>query len=238
MHSLASVPRKLGLYALIGSIISFGSIAIDSLSRGQCKHPTFFVGWPMWCTTTHGYVAFAFDPTVRAPSLIVQSIDDPNDPDARRQPSALITGDPSWPEDRMVPSKMLPGWARVYVNTNEDVHARIEGVGWPWISATRTAIHPARQSQYTLLGAEWRPYWPGLLRSVLACSLLAVVITRLYRMVVRARRRQKGKCPECAYDIGTSFAGRCPECGALAAGGTGIGRYHRIDCLPCHRDRL
>lgn len=56
------------------------------------------------------------------------------------------------------------------------------------------------------------PIWPGLIVNTLvlgAPALLLLFVTP----VRRRRRRQKGKCPRCAYDLKHEFATGCSECG-------------------------
>jgi hypothetical protein len=56
------------------------------------------------------------------------------------------------------------------------------------------------------------PYW------ALAALLLAPPARAAWRARRRDRRRARGQCPACGYDLRAS-AGRCPECGAVAAAG-------------------
>ncbi len=66
---------------------------------------------------------------------------------------------------------------------------------------------------------------PPLVEQI-AVSLLAIVscapfaaaigyfIYRVFRDAIRRRRRERGLCEKCAYDV-TGVQYRCPECGTL-----------------------
>lgn len=56
-----------------------------------------------------------------------------------------------------------------------------------------------------------RPIWSGLALSTLAWSLALIVIALTTRMLRRAIRIARHRCPDCGYPVGVSTA--CSECG-------------------------
>jgi hypothetical protein len=69
---------------------------------------------------------------------------------------------------------------------------------------------PAKQTTVTRLDWVMVPYW------FLACLFGALPLWHAGRWVVRspaARRRRRGLCARCGYDLRASESGRCPECG-------------------------
>lgn len=56
------------------------------------------------------------------------------------------------------------------------------------------------------------PYWPGLIADTLVFALLFVGLHQLVAWGRRKRRRERGHCPTCGYDL-TGIDGVCPECG-------------------------
>ena len=62
--------------------------------------------------------------------------------------------------------------------------------------------------------AYWLPYWP------LAALASAAPLRWGIVCVIRARRKRKGLCARCGYDVRVS-EGRCPECGCPLPGRAG-----------------
>lgn len=69
-------------------------------------------------------------------------------------------------------------------------------------------------------GVEWpagslplRPYWPGLAINTALYGLTPWCAGLAVGAVRRCRRRGRGWCVACGYDLGGDFAGGCPECG-------------------------
>ncbi|MBX3405156.1 MAG: hypothetical protein KF869_00205 [Phycisphaeraceae bacterium] len=61
-----------------------------------------------------------------------------------------------------------------------------------------------------------RPAWPGLLGNTFIFAAAWLLVLLAVPMLVRARRRRRGLCPACAYDLRATPAGSpCPECGAI-----------------------
>ncbi len=58
------------------------------------------------------------------------------------------------------------------------------------------------------------PLWPGFLLNALIWGSPVLLIPAA-RGLRRARRRRRGLCPRCAYDLKTGSLASCPECGPL-----------------------
>jgi hypothetical protein len=113
--------------------------------------------------------------------------------------------------------------------------------GWPWrcLSRARTSSGIGNQwsSRWTLtidaitrtslvsgvpipLELPLHPIWPGLLFSAgFYGTLWAVPLVGVPLLRTR-RRRRKGRCPRCGYDLKHAFDPGCPECGWGRSGGT------------------
>ena len=58
-----------------------------------------------------------------------------------------------------------------------------------------------------------RPIWPGfLLDTGFYAALWALPLFGL-PLLRQSRRKRKGRCPNCAYDLKADFQSGCPECG-------------------------
>ena len=75
-------------------------------------------------------------------------------------------------------------------------------------------MHPPPNEALVSYGGQWcvHVYW-----WVLAATSAILPLVRGSRAVSRARRRARGLCPRCGYDLTGNVSGVCPECGA--AGG-------------------
>ena len=100
------------------------------------------------------------------------------------------------------------------------------GHGWPWRALVSRASFDQGTKRWTTAGwglpstqaspvpklLPMEVFWPGFL----ACSALySLPISGpvLAKVLVRARRRRRGWCIRCGYDLSGSPAG-CPECGS------------------------
>ncbi len=130
-------------------------------------------------------------------------------------------------------SQLLEGeaWTMIHHTAN----------GWPWLCLSRArasnGIRNQRSSHWTLridaiartslisgapipLELPLHPIWPGMLFSagfygtLWAVPLVGVPLLRTHR------RRRKGRCPRCGYDLKHAFDPGCPECGWGRSGGT------------------
>ncbi len=126
------------------------------------------------------------------------------------------------------------------VPSRESIWAK--AAGWPFrcfVCNTRTQNAPDFRSHTwsarggIILGsptrpgwADWppqfpiiiplRPMWPELLANTLmyaAAFALGAISIRTLATVRGRRRRERGLCPRCGYDLRGTAAERCPECG-------------------------
>lgn len=98
--------------------------------------------------------------------------------------------------------------------------------GWPLPSAKGRILHQdyvgsgngdrqglvAAKLGKTRLSIPVRPIWPGLLANTLFYAALAVTPMVLLRWWRTRRRRARGLCVACGYELGEGVAA-CPECG-------------------------
>jgi hypothetical protein len=129
------------------------------------------------------------------------------------------------------PDRPLPTWARV-----PDEHWAPRGVttyaaGWPWPALSAWEEHhppnPARVlrtmhdawviARVPSVATRWlplRPMWPGLIADTLFYATLIMASASGASCFRGCRRRQRGLCPACGYDVRATPAGApCPECG-------------------------
>lgn len=83
-------------------------------------------------------------------------------------------------------------------------------IATPWQRRMLVATTPPTPPFPALLPLEPRP---GLLVNTALFALLWFGLLRLPHAIRRARRRRRGLCPDCGYDL-TGLEGPCPECGA------------------------
>jgi hypothetical protein len=62
---------------------------------------------------------------------------------------------------------------------------------------------------------SWRPLWPGFAINTIFCAAALWFIFAIPGVVKRLRRRAKGRCIHCGYDLRgqTAESKKCPECG-------------------------
>lgn len=94
--------------------------------------------------------------------------------------------------------------------------------GWPFrcvrgvndpMSGTNDGLIPVSQ-QPNIIGHRvlaYHPIWPGLISNTLIYGSIWLIILTLFAIAKRSRRKRKGLCPKCAYDLQGTTA--CPECG-------------------------
>lgn len=105
------------------------------------------------------------------------------------------------------------------------------GAGWPLRSAYAVGgTDPGAFSKWYF--GDWRrsalgrdflvpylPHWPGLLGNTLFYAALALGLLVLLRWRRTGRRRARGLCVACGYELGEGV-GVCPECGLSISTGT------------------
>ncbi len=102
-----------------------------------------------------------------------------------------------------------------------------EGAGWPFICFRSLMTLGSHTSGVLPLGKRIRRLlpgmkggaipcnivWPGFLLNVLILSTLAASLLHIAHYLARRRRRSRGRCPQCAYNLRGDLDAGCPECG-------------------------
>jgi hypothetical protein len=141
------------------------------------------------------------------------------------------------------PPETLPRWAHLWDPADwppdQDFFRRpreyteIEvGAGWPlpafgmdWGNARpneyRGGMELATKPGSGLRFRLWRPIPLGLLLDSLFWGAPLVALVGAARLWTQVRRRRRGACTACGYDLrGLADGALCPECGAAGKGGT------------------
>lgn len=92
--------------------------------------------------------------------------------------------------------------------------------GWPWFAAEGRKLQrdptPGFLVETTIFANRWwiplRPIWPGLLANTLFYAALVFLPLAGLRLARSRRRRRRGLCVACGYELGHGIA-VCPECG-------------------------
>jgi hypothetical protein len=118
-------------------------------------------------------------------------------------------------------SLLLPGWsdaADIRAGTTRIVEGalREDGLGWPRLAAhTRTVYDQRMPPRFEDRHLPIRPIWPGFAINTIFYAAILWVVFLVPRSVKRLRRRAKGCCIHCGYDLRGQPADSktCPECG-------------------------
>ncbi len=121
---------------------------------------------------------------------------------------------PSWLANRTL---VAPAVARTHLAqgwpfrcTNGTHHFSINP---PNLTGILTGLIPVSK-QPNIIGHRvlaYHPIWPGLIYNTLIYASIWLAIFTLFAIAKQARRKRKGLCPRCAYDLKGTTA--CPECG-------------------------
>ncbi|MEQ8844716.1 MAG: hypothetical protein RIB58_07660 [Phycisphaerales bacterium] len=133
---------------------------------------------------------------------------------------------PRWVEPRQDPR---PGYAR-WRYPGIDVGVHVYAYGWPTRGAYGRMSYAAAPSgafghsydglvetrmKSNLVRFPLRPIWPGLLANTLFYATIILALLVGLRLTRIRRRRKRGRCIACAYELGQSIS-VCPECGLAA----------------------
>ena len=117
------------------------------------------------------------------------------------------------------PGHARPAWGGTPANASY-LHVRH---GWPWHAAEGREVHAPGQPSARAWATYWNigpgrhlvpmaPVWPGLLANTLFYAALTLALLMGLRSWRTRRRRKRGRCVACGYELGESV-GVCPECG-------------------------
>ena len=203
---------------LVGVVLAVGSVPVAA-----------FVAWRAAATT---HVMRALDVWIYTPqsTIGIQRIDLPG---GRRWVSDALEPLPDAVDQQQSPWAELepaedprPEWSRPEYpgyTRSFDYFAS----GWPARAAEGRRVNdhgptsPVERQEWLVavdLSPEWfawvplRPIWPGLLANTLFYAAIALMPMVLLRWRRTRRRRARGLCVACGYELGEGV-GVCPECG-------------------------
>lgn len=115
------------------------------------------------------------------------------------------------------------GW-RFALPTEYGTQREVFMAGWPcrcawWgnesrIDKARTPIGFVRRSEFGRFGVATGILWPGLLANTAFYAAIWFGLLLTPGLIRRARRRRRGQCVACGYDLtATPAQAPCPECG-------------------------
>lgn len=87
---------------------------------------------------------------------------------------------------------------------------------FPTPAVTYSYVPPAKQiyADRFRLAVPVEPAWLGWTLHIVACGGVLLVVIRLPGIILAHRRRHRGRCAGCGYDVGgLSHREVCPECG-------------------------
>lgn len=107
------------------------------------------------------------------------------------------------------PWRCVHGWT-LWTGKWPPLDAQGRTTGTPALQTTTRGLVRFDENAFPL---PTLPIWRGLIASLLLLALPWYLLMHLATAGRRARRRRRGRCPVCGYDL-MGIAGRCPECGA------------------------
>jgi len=144
-----------------------------------------------------------------------------------RQVADLPAEVPSWGRDFMIDAE---------TQGDRTISCAVYAAGWPRRAITGRLYIDLDVIPYALRG-EWvvilpppkpmrndqsrllplQPLWPGFAINTLFYAVVLWMLVAGPRALNRKRRRMRGLCVKCAYDLRGTSSGVCPECGAAQA---------------------
>lgn len=131
--------------------------------------------------------------------------------DVPELPSDLLRIAPSDPALRAAKFEILHGWPMRCLRSVTLVVGNDSGP----VSQTETGVLWLGSSRSTYLA--YLPLFPGLLLNTAFYGSIYFALGLGFVSLRRTRRRRRGQCPRCAYDLRATTAPVCPECGHTRA---------------------
>jgi hypothetical protein len=97
----------------------------------------------------------------------------------------------------------------------ETVLETVEQGEYKWTTRWALVVNPDAGAR-DQLAIPFQPLWRGFAINTMFYGALALLLVVVPRSLGRARRRRRGGCEFCGYDLRHGAHARCPECGATA----------------------
>ena len=157
------------------------------------------------------------DRTLRAPAWSKPATASSDDPDSIMDKQGAYF---SWRDT-------ASGWPKLAMRFRKRTAIKTARIGARFqVSSTETIQygHPIRDRRGLHNILPLRPIWPGFAVDALLFTVPAylalVLVGECAAMLRRWRRRRKGLCPACGYDLAGLDGTRCPECGRADSSAT------------------
>jgi len=144
-----------------------------------------------------------------------------------------LSGFNTVPAQNMIELTRAPGWSTIHRGDRAGVHGTFyieQAFGWPLYAMAQRHRFPSDANQSNsvdgfLLPVNMLPampgrhlplrmVWPGFVADAILFAWLWYAVVAFPMVLVRGRRRRRGACTSCGYDVRYTPAGKpCPECG-------------------------
>ena len=197
--------RLAAAYLLLGVMVSLGG----ALWFWHADHPP---RWPRgrygWSELRYGYNTHDDTQIVCVGNTGCDALLIQRGPFVR---TAEVGNWPPLPVDHTIPDWVTAHAESAYIGYRG--YAMMYGLPW------RSMAAPPMPDEAAIYPDSPRPFptkllWPGLIADTLFYALLFAGLHQLAGWRRRTRRRRRGRCAACGYDL-TGIDGVCPECGGV-----------------------